>query len=58
MDPNTHSIDIIELVNKATDLVNDAQGCAHGQIEVQKIVVGKFLYSLSVVIEVEKEYGE
>jgi hypothetical protein len=55
MDSDTHSIDIIELVNKATELVNDASNSAFGQMVVQRIMIGERKYFLSVVIEVINE---
>lgn len=55
MDSDTHSIDIGELVNKATELVSEGGGCAHGQMVVQEIMIGERKYFLSVVIEVINE---
>lgn len=51
MDTISYSINIGELVNKATELVEDGMGCAHGQIRVQQIMIGDIKYNLSVVIE-------
>lgn len=50
MDPGTHAVDIIELANKATELVEDGMGCAQGEIVVQQIMIGEVKYNLSVVI--------
>lgn len=53
MDTDTYTLDINNLINKVSDFVHDGNmiGAAHGEMPIQEIIIGKYKYKMSIVLE-------